>query len=228
MPRTLMLEDVQDLLVKQATGYIAGRRCEFSMRQNTISEQWYMEMKTDEMTVKRELPSIVSADQVNELLDVAMVRLTHMAVQCGLIETTPKELSHNITITGDDWQSTEVQIDGHTLRGVHSLQLDMKAGQEHTLKLGFSRSRIHLDQQFLPRNMQIEVEGMASVLELLRAVAQHREDGFKDGDTGLEFGKLHSGEDEVELFREVYEALRLYEAVMDDPQTMENESGAVH
>ena len=227
------LEQVVTMLRKQAHGYIAGRKCTFGAvierPTDALDDQdILMEMETAHMVQRRSVTH-EKGDDLYETLDLGMTMLTHMAVKCGLIETTPKQATHHVTLLGTDWESAELQLDGHTLRGVYQMDYRIRAGEEPKLTLTFSRSRLHLDQEFLPRSMQLEVEGMGRVLELLREAATRREDGFKDAETGKEFALLHSSDDEVAFYREVYEALTLYEAVQDDPTIVEvGESDNVH
>jgi len=218
------IHDVVDYVTKAADSFIGSRKCSFSIAQNknpNDANLWVeMHMKTPNMIETRSVPFSVGENTM-EILDLLMVKLTHMAVNCGLIETTPKNATHNISITGKDWKETEVQLDGHTLRGLYSVDLKIKAGQEQEIKLGFSRSHIYLDQDFLPRNMKMEIEGMENTLAVLRQLVSWREKGFKNEETGEQFAKLHSSDEEVELYRIAYEVLTLYEAVLDDDEIIE-------
>lgn len=226
------IEQVMERLQEQARGYIADRACAFEVEESSFEGMPALRLRLKPTNAaSHERVVIIPNDQqtaVLEAQDLALVQLSHMAVLCGLIQTTPTNITHHITLAGSDWTNSELQLDGHTLRGVHSLSLDMEAGKPHSIKLGFSRSKLYLDQHFLPRSMQLEVEGMAAVLTLLRRVTEAREAGFKDLKTGMDYAPLHSSEEEVELFREIYEALTLYEAVMEDPSVAENTSGEVH
>lgn len=226
------LEDVMDYARRSANSFIVGRQCKFEIHAeaDAVKDMAHIKMlmQTANVTEVREIP-VTHHDSVMEILDLVMVKLTHMAVNCGLIETTPKNATHHISISGRDWQETEVQLDGHTLRGVYSVEMNMKAGEEQQIKFGFSRSMVHLDQQYLPKNMRIEIEGMDKTLGVLRSLVEFRENGFKNEETGEQFAKLHSSNAEVELYRDAYETLKLYEAVMEDDSIVEaGSSNRVH
>lgn len=209
--------DVATVLEQQAQGYIAGRACTFTIGTPTDSPivMRFTDYE-DQVLQQRALhPPQDNTPALLEFLDTAMVQLTHMAVQSGLIETTPKEISHRVTITGShDWKSTEVQIDGHTMRGVHSLQMNLRAGMDPAVYLGLSRSSVHMDQQFLPQNMTLAIEGMDQCLAIMRQVVQFREASMSED---MERAKLHSSNEEVELYRQTYALIHQYTPVAPTP-----------
>lgn len=216
--KSISEDDVLAMLRKQATGYIAARTCTFDIERDDHRQGWMMVMVTaDGRIAKRPVPPFTENNHY-EVLDLAMVMLTHMAVLCGLIETTPKNLTHNITITGEDWSNTEIQLDGHTLRGVYSVDYTITAGEEPRMTMCFARNAIHLDKDFLPEHLHVNVEGMDTCLELLRAVADNRREQYANEETGEQYAKLTSSDEEMNLFRDVYNALRMYEPSEDVAQ----------
>jgi hypothetical protein len=162
------MAEVEQYLFRQANLYISGRECKFELlrNQDVVNDRTdYILRFSSEDRVETRKHTHEALSQPYESLDIMVAMLTHMAVEMGLIETTPKHITHNISLTGTDGAHAEVQIDGHTLRGLYSFSVSVDAAGDCKADLGFSRSKVYLDQDFLPENMTLRIQGMDELLE---------------------------------------------------------------
>lgn len=179
------MEEVERYLYKQAEVYVSGRDCDFKILRNqdltTDSLDYVLKFETPNGGSVRQHKHYWS-QQPYETMDVMLAKLTHMAVEMGLIETTPKTAMHNISMTGTDGSNAEVQLDGHTLRGLFSFNASVDASGDCKVDLGFSRTKLYLDQDFLPENMTLKIQGFDEVLDLVERLSDMHKSNFKNED----------------------------------------------
>jgi hypothetical protein len=205
------MREVEQYLFRQSKIYISGRDCEFDLlRDRDIvndSVQYILKMSSKDRVETRHHVHRPN-DQPYESLDIMVAKLTHMAVQMGLIETTPKDVTHNISLTGTDGGNAEVQLDGHTLRGLYSFSVSVDASGDCKADLGFSRSKVYLDQDFLPENMTLKIQGMDEFVE----VAEKLLDTHRDKMKNLEYARVIDHELN-DAWQQLYDVLSTYKPV---------------
>jgi hypothetical protein len=205
------MAEVEQYLFRQAHTYISGRECEFELlRDRDITQdcsRYILKMSSKDRVETRNHVHM-STDQPYESLDIMVAKLTHMAVEMGLIETTPKDVTHNISMTGTDGGNAEVQIDGHTLRGLYSFSATVDASGDCKVDLGFSRSKVYLDQDFLPENMTLKIQGMDEFI----AVTEKLLDTHRDKMRNLEYAKVIDHELN-DVWQQLYDVLNTYKPV---------------
>lgn len=209
---------ISEQLKRQADSYIAHRPVEFGL-EDRLREN--LDMRYLQISLRHREEDLASVRKVEmdsslsyyELLDHALTALTHMSLEMGLIETTDPNSTHQIIISGSSWDKAEVQLDGHTLRGVYRVSYELEAGTTPKIGLEFSRSAVYLDQKVLPEDLTLKIKGMEDVMGALQAVVDLRNKRFQD----LEYAQKHSDEEESALFKEVTGLLRKYEVINEVP-----------
>lgn len=205
------MAEVEQYLFRQANAYIGGRECRFELlrEQDPVNDRAHYILRlssADRVETRQHTHENLSNPY--ESLDIMIAQLTHMAVEMGLIETTPKEITHNVSLTGTDGGNAEVQIDGHTLRGLYSFSVAVDAAGECKADFGFSRTKVHLDQDFLPENMTLKIQGMDEMLEIAEKMLETHRDRMRK----VEYAKLIDHEFN-DVWQQLYDAVHTYKPV---------------